>query len=184
MSLCPHFINSIIISDPLTVHLIVNFKKIIPLIFLLRNHSLLRFSNIVDIFCVDYPSALKRFEIIYTLRSLSYNCLLHLHIRILEQDYIESVSTLFKGAVWFEREVWDMFGVFFKNNPDLRRILSDYGFEGFPLRKDFPLTGYLEVRYDDEVGDVVYEPVELSQDYRYFNFSSPWERLTSFSSNF
>lgn len=128
-----------------------------------------------DICIVDLPEKQNRFELIYNVTSIRYN--FRFFFKTFTNAYIPSLSTVFKSANWIERECWDMFGVFFSNHPDLRRILTDYGFEGFPLRKDFPLTGYIEVRYDDEKSNIVYEPLEMSQEYRLFNFTSPWEKI-------
>ena len=118
---------------------------------------------------------MKRFEVVYNLLSLSHNQRIRLKVPTDERSPVPSMVQLFNSAGWFEREVWDMFGIFFTDHPDLRRMLTDYGFEGHPLRKDFPLTGYVEVRYDDEQKRVVYEPVKLTQDFRSFDFMSPWE---------
>jgi NADH-quinone oxidoreductase subunit C len=148
---------------------------LLRVIELLKNDKDLSFSILTDLSAVDYPDKQKRFEVIYNLLSLENNLRVVLKVCVEDGEDIDSVSSVFKAAVWYEREVWDMFGVGFKNNPDLRRILTDYGFSGHPLRKDFPLTGYNEVRYDYEKKKVVYEPVSLTQDYRSFDFVSPWE---------
>jgi len=128
-----------------------------------------------DICVIDLPEKSNRFELSYNITSIKYN--FRFFLKTHTNAYIPSLSSIFKSANWIERECWDMFGVFFLNHPDLRRILTDYGFEGFPLRKDFPLTGYIEVRYDDEKSNIVYEPLEMSQEYRLFNFTSPWEKI-------
>jgi NADH dehydrogenase (ubiquinone) Fe-S protein 3 len=125
---------------------------------------------------VDYPTRSHRFELVYMLLSLPYNTRIKVKTYANEVDPIPSTVSLFKGAEWMEREVWDMYGVFFTQHPDLRRILTDYGFEGHPLRKDFPLTGFTEVRYDDSKKRVVQEPLELAQAFRYFEYQSPWEQ--------
>jgi NADH-quinone oxidoreductase subunit C len=142
---------------------------------LLRDDSNCLFKMLVDVTAADYPEREERFEIVYNLLSLSHNQRIRLKTSTDENTPVPSVVGLFSAAGWFEREVWDMFGVFFTDHPDLRRLLTDYGFEGHPLRKDFPLTGYVEVRYDDEQKRVVYEPVKLTQDFRSFDFMSPWE---------
>ena len=142
---------------------------------LLRDDSNCLFKMLVDVTAADYPEREERFEIVYNLLSLSHNQRIRLKTSTEENTPVPSVVGLFSAAGWFEREVWDMFGVFFTDHPDLRRLLTDYGFEGHPLRKDFPLTGYVEVRYDDEQKRVVYEPVKLTQDFRSFDFMSPWE---------
>jgi NADH:ubiquinone oxidoreductase subunit C len=128
-----------------------------------------------DIVVVDWLKPDSRFEIIYNLFSLQWAYRLFFKIRVAESQYLMSMFSFYKAAYWLEREVWDMFGIFFLESPDLRRILTDYGFEGYPLRKDFPLTGFLQVRFDDEKKCIVYEPVELAQEYRDFDFMSGWE---------
>lgn len=136
------------------------------------------FKMCVDICGVDHPDREPRFEVVYNLLSLKHNMRLRLKVLTDEDTPAPSVTGVWPTANWFEREVWDMFGVFFTDHPDLRRILTDYGFEGHPFRKDFPLTGHVEVRYDDEQRRVVYEPVRLRQDFRSFDFLSPWEGMT------
>ena len=130
----------------------------------------------MDIWGVDFPSNKERFEVNYLLLSIRFNIRIIVKVTVNEEDAIESVEEIFSSAGWLEREVWDMFGVYFVGNKDLRRILTDYGFEGHPLRKDFPLSGYTEVRYDDGEKRIVVEPSELAQEFRYFNFNSPWEK--------
>lgn len=142
---------------------------------LLRDDSNCQFKVLIDVTAADYPEREERFEIVYNLLSLSHNQRVRVKASTDENTPVPSVVPLFSAAGWFEREVWDMFGVFFTDHPDLRRMLTDYGFEGHPLRKDFPLTGYVEVRYDEEQKRVVYEPVTLTQDFRSFDFMSPWE---------
>ncbi len=136
------------------------------------------FQVLVDICGVDYPDRDERFEIVYNLLSLKHNVRVRVKVTTDESIPVPSVSQIFPAAGWFERECWDMYGVFFSEHPDLRRLLTDYGFDGHPLRKDFPLTGYVEVRYDDEQRRVVYEPVKLVQEFRSFDFLSPWEGMT------
>lgn len=142
---------------------------------LLRDDSNCQFKVLIDVTAADYPEREERFEIVYNLLSLSHNQRIRVKASTDENTPVPSVVPMFSAAGWFEREVWDMFGVFFTDHPDLRRMLTDYGFEGHPLRKDFPLTGYVEVRYDEEQKRVVYEPVTLTQDFRSFDFMSPWE---------
>ena len=142
---------------------------------LVRDDSNCLFKILIDITAVDFPERGERFEIVYNLLSLSHNQRIRVTVSTDESTPVPSMVPLFSAAGWFEREVWDMFGVFFTDHPDLRRMLTDYGFEGHPLRKDFPLTGYVEVRYDEEQKRVVYEPVTLTQDFRNFDFMSPWE---------
>ena len=142
---------------------------------LVRDDSNCLFKILIDITAVDFPERGERFEIVYNLLSLSHNQRIRVTVSTDESTPVPSMVPLFSAAGWFEREVWDMFGVFFTDHPDLRRMLTDYGFEGHPLRKDFPLTGYVEVRFDEEQKRVVYEPVTLTQDFRNFDFMSPWE---------
>ena len=144
----------------------------------LRDDSNCQFQQMMDLFGADYPGREERFEVIYQLLSLKHNQRVRVKIRTDDETPVPSVAGVYASATWYEREAWDMYGVFFSDNPDLRRILTDYGFEGHPLRKDFPLTGYVEVRYDDEQKRVVYEPVKLTQDFRTFDFLSPWEGMT------
>ena len=136
------------------------------------------FQMLVDICGVDYPEREERFEIVYNLLSLKHNVRIRVKVTTDEATPVPSVSHIYPTAGWFEREAWDLYGVFFTEHQDLRRILTDYGFDGHPLRKDFPLTGYVEVRYDDELRRVVYEPVKLVQEFRSFDFLSPWEGMT------
>jgi len=148
---------------------------VIRLMKLLRDDPNCLFKVLIDVTAADYPERAERFEVVYNLLSLSHNQRIRVKVGTDENEPVPSVTQLFNSAGWFEREVWDMYGVFFTDHPDLRRMLTDYGFEGHPLRKDFPLTGYVEVRYDDEQKRVVYEPVKLTQDFRSFDFMSPWE---------
>ena len=141
----------------------------------LRSDNRCKFSTLVDITGVDYPDRTKRFDVVYHLLSMYQNHRIRLKVSIRENEAINSIVTVHPSANWFEREVFDMFGILFRDHPDLRRILTDYGFQGFPLRKDFPTTGYNEVRYDEVQKKVVYEPVSLTQEYRQFDFMSPWE---------
>jgi len=151
-------------------------NKIIPIIFFLKNHTNSQFKMLSDICAVDYINKKQRFEIIYNLLSIRFNNRLKIKIAINELQPVDSIANIYKNADWSEREVWDMFGIFFLNHPDLRRILTDYGFEGHPLRKDFPLSGFLEVYYNELKKRVVYEPINLSQQYRLFEFNSPWNK--------
>ena len=134
-----------------------------------------KFSTLVDITAVDYPDRAKRFTVVYHLLSMYQNTRIRLRVAVREDEMLPSVTDIHACANWFERETFDMFGIVFTNHPDLRRLLTDYGFRGHPLRKDFPTTGYTEVRYDEVEKRVVYEPVSLTQDYRQFDFMSPWE---------
>ncbi|PIE08588.1 MAG: NADH-quinone oxidoreductase subunit C [Rhodobacterales bacterium] len=134
-----------------------------------------RFTTLVDITAVDWPEREQRFDVVYHLLSMWQNQRIRVKVRVGEGELVPSICTIHKAADWFEREVFDMFGILFADHPDMRRILTDYGFRGHPLRKDFPTTGYTEVRYDEAEKRVVYEPVSLVQDYRQFDFMSPWE---------
>ncbi len=143
----------------------------------LRNDSNCRFEMLVDICGVDFPEREQRFDVVYNLLSLKHNYRIRVKVPASEDESVPSVVDLWPTAGWFEREAYDMFGIFFEGNPDLRRILTDYGFEGHPFRKDFPLTGYVEVRYDVQQKRVIYEPVKLTQEVRKFDFESPWEGM-------
>ena len=156
---------------------IVPSCALLPFLTFLKNHTNTQFKMLIDITAVDYPSRSSRFEVVYQLLSIHYNARIRVKTNVDELTPIESVSSLFPSANWFERETWDMFGICFLNHPDLRRILTDYGFEGHPLRKDFPVSGYVEFRYDDSKKRVISEPVELAQEFRYFDFASPWELI-------
>ena len=150
-------------------------EHIVQLIKFLRDDPTCRFSILVDICGVDYPGRSNRFEVVYHLLSLHQNQRVRVKVTTDEDTPVPSVTELFPVANWYEREAFDMYGIRFSGHPDLRRILTDYGFSGHPLRKDFPVTGYVEVRYDDDVKRVVYEPVKLTQEFRSFDFLSPWE---------
>jgi NADH-quinone oxidoreductase subunit C len=143
----------------------------------LRDDPKCGFTVLCDICGVDYPDRPLRFEVVYHLLSMRLNQRIRLKLETNEEQPVPSAVGVFSSAGWWEREAWDLFGIYFANNPDLRRILTDYGFEGHPLRKDFPLTGYVEVRYDEDQKAVVYEPVRLQQEFRSFDFLSPWEGL-------
>ncbi|RAX39025.1 NADH-quinone oxidoreductase subunit C [Rhizobium tropici] len=150
-------------------------ENVIALLTFLRDDAKCGFVNITDICGVDWPQRAERFDVVYHLLSPKKNLRIRVKVPVGEDRPIPSACGLFPGADWFERETWDMYGVLFTGHPDLRRILTDYGFEGHPLRKDFPTTGFVEVRYDDAAKRVVYEPVELKQEFRNFDFLSPWE---------
>ncbi|GIK96066.1 MAG: NADH-quinone oxidoreductase subunit C [Alphaproteobacteria bacterium] len=151
--------------------------QVVRLMKFLRDDSNCLFKLLADVCGVDYPDEEERFEVVYNLLSIKHNQRIRVKLTTDEDQPVPSVSEVFSCAGWFEREVWDLYGVFFSGHPDLRRILTDYGFEGHPMRKDFPLTGYVEVRYDEEQRRVVYEPVRLPQDFRNFDFLSPWEGM-------
>jgi len=158
--------------------LVVRADQVLPVLTFLRDDPRCRFTTLIDICGVDYPERAKRFDVVYHLLSMQLNHRIRIKLETDEETPIASAASMFPCADWFEREAFDMYGIVFSNHPDLRRILTDYGFQGFPLRKDFPLTGHVEVRYDQEQQRVVYEPVRLTQGYRNFDFMSPWEGMT------
>ena len=157
--------------------IIVNKENIFQTIKNLKDNKNLIFNQLIDITAIDYPSNSLRFEIIYILLSMVRNKRIVVKTFLGENEGIESITTIHKSAEWYERECYDLFGIKFLNHPDLRRIMTDYNFEGHPLRKDFPLTGHTEVRYDDLEKKVIYEPVRLTQEYRNFDYMSPWEGI-------
>jgi NADH-quinone oxidoreductase subunit C len=148
---------------------------IVAVVTFLRDDPACQFISFVDVCGADYPSRAKRFDVVYHLLSPKKNLRIRIKVMTDEDTPVPSITGVYPGADWFERETYDLYGVLFSGHPDLRRLLTDYGFDGHPLRKDFPLTGFVEVRYDDEVKRVVYEPVELKQEFRNFDFLSPWE---------
>jgi len=152
-------------------------EYVVPFFNFLKNHTNTQYKMLMDITAIDYPSKNLRFEVVYNVLSIQYNTRIRIKIRSTELTPLNSIISIYSSAAWYERETWDMFGIYFSNNTDLRRILTDYGFEGHPLRKDFPLSGYVEVRYDDSEKRVITEPVEITQDFRYFDFASPWELI-------
>jgi NADH-quinone oxidoreductase subunit C len=173
LALADDVIETAIVGDELTV--CVQRPSIVKVLKFLRDDTNCQFSQLVDLCGVDYPEREERFDVVYHLLSMNQNLRVRVKTTATEETPVPTVSEVFSCADWFEREVWDMYGVFFSGHPDLRRILTDYGFEGHPQRKDFPLTGYVEVRYDEEQKRVIYEPVKLTQDFRTFDFMSPWE---------
>ena len=172
-ALADEVISSAVSGDELTV--LVQRTSIVKVLKYLRDDTNCQFTQLVDLCGVDYPEREERFDVVYHLLSMNQNMRVRVKVTATEETPVPSVSGVFSCANWFEREVWDMYGVFFSDHPDLRRILTDYGFDGHPQRKDFPLTGYVEVRYDEEQKRVIYEPVKLTQDFRTFDFTSPWE---------
>lgn len=162
-----------VVSGELTVR--VQADQICRVLKFLRDDSQCQFKQLIDICGVDYPQRDARFDVVYHLLSLKHNQRVRVKVAVKEDATVPSTTSIFNAAGWFERECWDMFGIMFSGHPDLRRLLTDYGFQGFPLRKDFPMSGYVEVRYSDEHKRVVYEPVSLTQDFRSFDFMSPWE---------
>jgi NADH-quinone oxidoreductase subunit C len=150
-------------------------KDLIKILEFLKSEDRLKYTILTDLFAADFIAKPKRFEIVYNLLSLKLNKRMILKVYAGEEDKIPSIEPIFKAAVWYEREAFDMYGILFEGNPDMRRILTDYGFKGHPLRKDFPLTGHLEVRYDEKLEKVIYEPVVLEHEFRDFDFMSPWQ---------
>ena len=159
--------------------LLAERDHIVNLLRFLRDDQQCNFETLIDICGVDYPERSDRFEVVYHLLSMRMNQRIRVRVRTDEETPVASATVLWPAANWFERETFDMYGIQFSDHPDLRRILTDYGFEGYPLRKDFPLTGHYEVRYDDLEKRVIYEPVQLTQEYRNFDFLSPWEGMTA-----
>nr|ASN73953.1 NADH dehydrogenase subunit 9 [Aneura pinguis] len=182
------FLKSLIATLPKWIHkcqtskheniLYTNPNSLFKLLYFLKYHTNTRFKVSIDIRGVDHPSRERRFEVVYNSLSIDYNTRIRILTGVDEITPICSVVGIFPSAGWWERETWDTFGVYFSNHPDLRRILTDYGFEGHPLRKDSPLSGYVEVRYDDSEKRVVSEPIEMTQEFRYFDFASPWEQMS------
>ena len=159
--------------------LTVALDQIVPVLTRLRDHPALKFEVLIDICAVDYPERANRFDVVYHLLSMRLNQRIRLKVETDGDTPVASAVGVFPAANWFEREAYDMCGILFTGHPDLRRLLTDYGFKGHPLRKDFPMSGYVEVRYDDEQKKVVYEPIKLTQEFRKFDFESPWEGMPS-----
>ena len=164
---------SVIINEELTVE--INVNDLVEVVQFLKSNDKCKFRQLIDIAGVDYPEKDKRFQLVYLFLSHENNIRVKILMKFQPNESINSLTKIFPSANWMEREVFDMYGIKFKNHPDLRRILTDYGFKGHPLRKDFPLTGFNEVRYSEKEKKVVYEPVKLEQNYRNFDFESPWE---------
>lgn len=166
-------------SSKLSVDGFVGYKilsqDLVPLIQSLKENKELRFTILTDLFAADFPERKQRFEVVYSLLSLKLNKRILLKIEVAEDEAVDSLTSVYNAACWYEREIFDMFGIDFTNSPDLRRILTDYGFKGHPLRKDFPLTGHVQVKYDEKLEKVIYEPVLLEQEFRNFDFVSPWQ---------
>ena len=157
------------------IYLLIDSDDIIDVILFLKTNANTKFRQLIDITAVDFPEKEQRFKIVYLLLSHEFNTRVLIEFNISEGEKIPSLTKIFPSANWMEREVFDMYGIDFKDHPDMRRILTDYGFEGHPLRKDFPITGHNEVRYSEETKKVIYEPVKLEQNYRNFDYESPWE---------
>ena len=178
VDMMPHvFTRATVQNGEITLY--ANQEAVLEGLTFLRYHTSCRYEVLVDIVGVDYPEREERFEVIYLLSSITYNARIQVKVNVDERTPLMSVSSLYSSAAWYERETFDMFGVFFTNHPDLRRLLTDYGFNGHPLRKDFPLTGYTEIRYDEAEKRLVTEDVELAQEYRSFDFSSQWDQQYS-----
>ncbi|KAK6521030.1 NADH-ubiquinone oxidoreductase 30.4 kDa subunit, mitochondrial [Arthrobotrys conoides] len=177
MSCLPKFIQQYSVwKDELSIY--IPPRAVIPVFTFLKNHHAAQFTMIADITAVDFPTRQYRFEVVYNMLSVTYNSRIRVKTYADETSPVPSVTPLYDGANWYEREVYDMFGVFFTNHPDLRRIMTDYGFEGHPLRKDFPLTGYTEIRWDEETKRIVYEPLEMTQAFRNFETgTAAWEQV-------
>ncbi len=165
--------NSKINHDQL--YITIDHENLIEVLIFLKSNENTKFKQLIDITAVDFPENQKRFKMIYLLLSHENNSRIILETFISENEIVSSITSIFPSSNWMEREVFDMYGIKFKNHPDLRRILTDYEFEGYPLRKDFPITGHKEVRYSEDKKKVIYEPVRLEQEYRNFNYESPWE---------
>ena len=166
-------INSVIEHSHLSITIV--FSSIEKITSILKNNDVCKFRTLIDITAIDYPEQDERFCLVYHYLSMQQNIRIRIKSFVKDEQIVPSITNFFPSANWFEREVFDMYGILFSNHPDMRRILTDYGFQGHPLRKDFPTTGYLELRYDQEKKKVVYEPVKLTQEYRRFDFMSPWE---------
>lgn len=163
------------VKDELAIS--VRSDAVVKVLTFLRDDVNCQFKVLMDVCGVDFPDRPERFDVVYNLLSMTRNQRVRVKVRTADKTPVPSVVSVFSSANWWERETWDMYGIYFSGHPDLRRILTDYGFEGHPLRKDFPLSGYVEIRYDDEQKRVVYEPVKMAQDFRSFDFVSPWEAM-------
>ena len=172
--------DAIISSQMINGQVVLNAapQNICKVLQFLRDDLECQFKMLVSLCGVDYPERAKRFDVVYNLLSLTQNNRIRVKVAVSEEEFVPTATEVFSTAGWFEREAWDLYGIFFDGHNDLRRILTDYGFEGHPLRKDFPLTGHVELRYDEEQRRVVYEPVHLTQDFRTFDYLSPWEGMT------
>ena len=173
----PH---DVVSADLVCDELVISARAgtIVKLLTFLRDDTNCQFRQLVDLCGVDYPDRDERFEVVYNLLSLTLNQRLRVKVAVAEDAPVPSATGVFSAAGWYERETWDLYGIYFSDHPDLRRLLTDYGFEGHPLRKDFPLTGHVEVRYDEAQKRVVYDRVNLTQEFRSFDFLSPWEGMT------
>lgn len=176
----PKYVQKVRIGHVKELEICIHPDGIVPVLSFLKNHHNAQFVSLADITALDVPTKPYRFEIVYNLLSLRYNSRIRVLTYTDELTPVDSSCSVFQASNWYEREIWDMYGVYFADHPDLRRILTDYGFQGHPQRKDFPLTGYTEMRYDDEYKRVVMEPVELAQEFRKFDYNCPWETFPAF----
>lgn len=176
----PKYVQKVQITAGNELEVLIAPEGVIPVLQFLKDNHNCQFANLIDIAGMDVPARQYRFEVIYNLLSLRYNSRVRVKTYTDELTPLDSAYQVFRAADWYEREIWDMYGVFFSDHPDLRRILTDYGFEGHPQRRDFPLSGYVEVRYDDEKKRVVLEPLELAQEFRKFELNTPWEQFPNF----
>ncbi|KAK3862574.1 hypothetical protein Pcinc_031571 [Petrolisthes cinctipes] len=176
----PKYVQKVQITAGNELEVLIPPEGVTPVISFLKDHTNAQFTCLADLCGVDMPSRSYRFEVVYNFLSVRFNSRIRVKTYTDELTPVDSICDIHKAANWYEREVWDMYGVFFANHPDLRRILTDYGFEGHPFRKDFPLSGYVECRYDDEVKRVVVEPIELAQEFRKFDLAAPWEQFPNF----
>ncbi|XP_033119693.1 NADH dehydrogenase [ubiquinone] iron-sulfur protein 3, mitochondrial-like isoform X2 [Anneissia japonica] len=176
----PKYVQKVQVTHQNELEVMIHPEGVLPVMTFLRDHTNAQFKSLVDETAIDVPKRINRFEIIYNLLSLQYNSRIRVKTYTDEMTPLDSLYSVFKAADWYEREIWDMFGVFFSDHPDLRRILTDYGFEGHPLRKDFPLSGYVEVRYDDEQKRIICEPLEITQEFRKFDLNTPWETFPAY----
>lgn len=176
----PKYVQKVELSCGDELDIFIHPDGIVPVLSFLKDHHHAQFLNLCDLTAVDVPTREYRFEIVYMLLSVRFNARIKVKTYTDELTPIDSITPVLPAANWYEREIWDMYGVYFSNHPDLRRILTDYGFEGHPFRKDFPLSGYVELRYDDEVQRCVLEPLELAQEFRKFEYSSPWEQFPKY----
>lgn len=176
----PKFVQQVQFAAGDELEVLIHPSGVIPVLAFLKGHHTAQFTNLTFICGVDVPTRANRFEVVYSLYSVRFNARIRIRTYTDEIAPLESATPVFSGADWYEREVYDMYGVWFNNHPDLRRILTDYGFEGHPFRKDFPLSGYNEVRFDPELKRVVYEPTEMAQEFRKFDLETPWETFPKF----
>lgn len=168
--LAPKLIKAIVINNNEDITIFTSPKNLQALVFFLKKNTACQFNQLIDITAVDYPQRKNRFEIIYMLLSIPYNCRIRIKVQIAHNEFVPTITKIFPSGYWLEREVWDLFGIYFQGNSELRRILNDYGFEGFPLRKDFPTSGFLELRYDNSLGRIVYTVIEPTQKFKQFSF--------------